>query len=244
MQHIPAPVTNQSEKAPRIDSTKDLKEIYLLSVVVLVLAAAVAAFWIFSSTDESAQTTGSAEAFNGVPLRLPPHPVGETAEVGLSPSSPLGPTSPSTVFHHDIFFEVGRKGLTDEGRAALQHYASFLINNPDWGILLQGYTDQQGSISFNKTLGQKRAETVKDELVLLGVPESSIRSVSLGEEGALCVDQSDLCRGMNRRVHMELRKVGQEHMTLPESPTVADVGLGSTSDPIAAGSPDAEETLD
>jgi peptidoglycan-associated lipoprotein len=47
------------------------------------------------------------------------------------------------------------------------------------------------------------------------VPESSIRTVSLGEEGALCIDNSDVCRQMNRRVHVEMRKIGQAHMVLP-----------------------------
>ena len=39
--------------------------------------------------------------------------------------------------------------------------------------------------------------------------------VSLGKEGVLCIDNSDACRHMNRRVHLEMRKIGQEHMMLP-----------------------------
>jgi peptidoglycan-associated lipoprotein len=61
----------------------------------------------------------------------------------------------------------------------------------------------------------KWAETVKAELMSAGVAENQIKVVSLGEEGAFCVDSSDVCRTMNRRVHLEIRKIGQEHMILP-----------------------------
>ena len=39
--------------------------------------------------------------------------------------------------------------------------------------------------------------------------------VSLGKEGTLCLDNSDVCRNMNRLVHLEIRTIGQEHMMLP-----------------------------
>jgi peptidoglycan-associated lipoprotein len=134
-----------------------------------------------------------------------------TTHVEMAPLATRG----TDILHDDIQFEIGRKGLSDDGKAALQRHAEFLKSEPDWGILLQGYTDQQGSMSFNKTLGLKRAEAVKQQLIAFGVPETSIRTVSLGEEGALCIDNSDVCRRMNPRVHLEMRKIGQEHLVIP-----------------------------
>ena len=105
------------------------------------------------------------------------------------------------------------------------------------------YSDQQGSRSFNKILGMKRAETVKQHLIALGVPESSIRTVSLGEEGALCIDNSDVCKRMNRRVHVEMRKIGQEHMVVsPVAPeTAADPFSNNLDLSIEAGQSDASD---
>ena len=117
--------------------------------------------------------------------------------------------------HTDIYFEVGRKGLTDDAKAILATQADLAKNDPDLGILVQGYTDRQGSAGYNMKLGMKRAETVKAELMSAGVVEHQIKVVSLGEEGVLCLDNSDVCRNMNRRVHLEIRKIGQEHMMLP-----------------------------
>ena len=74
---------------------------------------------------------------------------------------------------------------------------------------------RSGSASYNMKLGMKRAETVKTELMNAGVVEHQIKVVSLGKDGSLCLDSSDVCRNMNRRVHLEIRKIGKDHMILP-----------------------------
>ena len=204
---------------------KDSKEIYILSGLVLFLAVVVAAFWYYSQSDEVSPGNRSAEAFNGAQVsqviknRTETEPVGTSVPTTHVEAAPLASRT-ADILHDDIFFEIGRKGLTDDGKAILLRYAGLLNSEPDWGILVQGYTDQQGSMSYNRILGLKRAETVKQHLMTLGVPEMSIRTVSLGEEGALCIDTSDTCRRMNRRVHLELRRVGREHMTIPAAMTI------------------------
>jgi peptidoglycan-associated lipoprotein len=149
------------------------------------------------------------------------HPTQVTAPVLLIPD----------IIHADIYFEVGRKGLTDEGKAQSSSQADMLNQHEDYGVLIQGYTDQQGSASYNKQLGMKRAEAVKAELVTAGIAEHRIKTVSLGEEGVLCVDGSDVCRHMNRRVHLEVRKIGQEHMVLPPAPVTTSESSESPIDP-------------
>jgi len=132
------------------------------------------------------------------------------------------------IIHSDVYFEAGRKGLTDEGKAQILAQADLLKQHHDYGVLIQGHTDQQGSASYNMKLGLKRAETVKAELLNAGVAEHQMKVVSLGEEGVLCIDNSDTCRHMNRRVHLEIRKIGQEHMAAPAL-------TATSSDPSEAG---------
>jgi peptidoglycan-associated lipoprotein len=74
-------------------------------------------------------------------------------------------------------------------------------------VLVQGYADRQGAPEYNRMLAQRRAESVKQFLVELGVPEPSIKVVTIGQEGALCDDASTECRQLNRRVHLEIRKL-------------------------------------
>lgn len=229
-----------------IGPDKERKDVYILSGLVFFLAVVVSAFWYYSQADEAAHSNPSAEALSHAQVSLVLNESTDHAPASASipathvDSAPLAIRS-TDILHDDIHFEIGRKGLTDDGKAALQRHAEFLKSERDWGILLQGYTDQQGSRNFNKILGMKRAETVKQHLIAVGVPESSIRTVSLGEEGALCIDHSDVCRRMNRRVHVEMRKIGQEHMVVPMIPveTAADPFSNSVEPSIEAGQTDA-----
>ncbi len=221
MQKSPTATVSAGPVAPVIiGPDRDMKDVYILSGLVVFLAVVVAAFWYYSQADEAAHSNRSSEALDNTQVSqvlkdsTDKVTVSTTIPITHVETAPVASRS-TDILHDDIHFEIGRKGLSDDGKAALQRHAEFLKNEPDWGVLLQGYTDQQGSMSFNKILGMKRAETVKQQLISLGVPESAIRTVSLGEEGALCIDQSDVCRQMNRRVHMELRKIGQDHMVIP-----------------------------
>ena len=55
--------------------------------------------------------------------------------------------------------------------------------------------------------GMRLVPAVKQFLVGLGVPEPSIKVVTIGQEGALCDDPSAECQQLNRRVHLEIRKL-------------------------------------
>jgi peptidoglycan-associated lipoprotein len=69
-------------------------------------------------------------------------------------------------------------------------------------MLVQGNTDERGSREYNLALGQKRADVVKQALLLLGAQESQIESVSLGEEKPRCDDRTENCYAENRRGDM------------------------------------------
>ena len=210
-----------------VGSDKGTKEVYVLGGVVLSLAIVIAAFWYYSGQDQSFASKTPIDSLTGAQvtnvLKSTTPLVEPIVHNQIVPAS----SYKSDSIHTDIYFEVGRKGLTDDAKAILATQADLAKNDPDLGILVQGYTDQQGSASYNKKLGLMRGEKVKEYLVGLGVSDQVIKVVSLGKDGVLCLDTSDVCRNMNRRVHLEMRKIGQEHMVLP---TVA--AEPKTADPI------------
>ncbi len=215
MQKGPSQVSSGAIAPTVIGPHKDMKEVYMLSGLVLVLAGAIGAFWYSSGQDQSFASKTPADSLTRA----------QVTNVFKSSTPLIEPVVHTTVIpaslaktdsiHTDIYFEVGRKGLTDDAKAILATQADLAKNDTDFGILLQGYTDQQGSASYNKKLGLMRAEKVKEYLVGLGVSDQVIKVVSLGKDGVLCLDNSDVCRNMNRRVHLELRKIGKDHMILP-----------------------------
>ena len=208
--------------SPTVGPQRDTKEVIVLAGVVLFLGGLLAAAWLYSQPGDQGNGTPVMERIDHANV---PDSFKRTTVMDYAEASTTHPTQVVTlglsipdIIHADIYFEVGRKGLTDEGKAQLAAQAELLKQHEDYGVLIQGYTDQQGSVSYNKQLGLKRAETVKVELISAGIAEHRIKTVSLGEEGVLCVDTSDICRHMNRRVHLEIRNVGQEHMVLPSVP--------------------------
>ena len=226
MQNSPSQVRT-GNISPTISGPHKDKDVLVVSGLVVSLAAAIGAFWYFSSTDprvgdqlDSSAVTEMLKDNQPVAVSVPVANLQTTAAVAAP--------QPGAI-HADLYFEVGRKGLSDEARKELQEDAALLKGDENLGVLIQGYTDQQGSAGYNLTLGLKRAEAVKTELVRAGVAEHQIKVVSLGKEGALCIDSSDVCRRMNRRVHLEIRPIGREHMMPPAVAvtTQADVAPAS-----------------
>jgi len=213
---------------------KETRESIALAGIVLFIGGLLVAAWLYSQADSQGKATGNIEQANVTDLLKKTAAVNQAvASTTHAAQVPPATMSISDIIHADIYFEVGRKGLTDEGKMQLVAQADMLKQHEDYGVLIQGYTDQQGSASYNKQLGLKRADAVKSELVNAGIAEHRIKTVSLGEEGVLCVDSSDVCRHMNRRVHLEVRKIGQEHMVVPPAPAAPseplDTSLDSTS---------------
>ncbi len=240
MQKGPSQVT-PDPIAPSITGPKKDKDVLVVSGLIASLAAVIGGIWYYSSAEQFGQqehlnNSQVSEVLNITQPLLAPvsvsHSRVEEAQV---------PGTKPRVLHTDLYFEVGRKGLTDEARKQLQEQALMLKNDANLGALIQGYTDQQGSTSYNKMLGLKRAEAVKTELLHAGVLNHQIKTVSLGKEGALCIDDSDICRQMNRRVHLEIRSIGEEHMHLPVVATTPPDAVQAPVDPDQ--SPDSSGSL-
>lgn len=224
MQKPSSSVSSGNISAAIVGPNRDMKEVYVLGGLVLGLAIVIAAFWYYSGQDRSFASKTPVETLTGTQVT-------NILKTGTTPlvepvvHNQIVPTTiaKSDSIHTDIYFEVGRKGLTDDAKAILGTQADLAKNDPDLGILVQGYTDQQGSAGYNKKLGLMRGEKVKEYLVGLGVSDQVIKVVSLGKDGVLCLDNSDVCRNMNRRVHLEMRKIGQEHMIVPTVATTPAV---------------------
>ena len=216
MQNPSSSVSSGNISPAIVGSDKGAKEVYIVGGMVLIVAVAIGAGWHYSGQGQSyasktpAETVSNAQVTNVLKASTTP-PVEPIVHNQSVPAA----SAKSDSIHTDIYFEVGRKGITDDAKAILATQADLAKNDPDLGILVQGYTDQQGSASYNHKLGLMRAEKVKGFLVGQGVSEQVIKVVSLGKEGALCLDSSDVCRNMNRRVHLEIRKIGQDHIMLP-----------------------------
>ena len=119
----------------------------------------------------------------------------------IQPSAPQGDALPDRS-KRSVFYEYDKYDIKDEYRPIVESHAKYLRENPGAKMLIQGNADERGSREYNLGLGQRRADSVKRALTLLGAKESQIESVSLGEEKPVCTEHAEDCWAKNRRADM------------------------------------------
>ncbi len=102
-----------------------------------------------------------------------------------------------------IAFNFDKADLTDYGKGMAYLIAQKLKERSDTIIVVEGHTDANGSAEYNLKLGERRAEVVQRELVLLGVDPARMSVSSLGESQPLIPEQTEWARAVNRRVEFK-----------------------------------------
>ena len=115
-------------------------------------------------------------------------------------------TDPKSILSkRSVYFDYDKFDIKAEYKDLVAAHAKFLSSNRQFKMLIQGNTDERGSREYNLALGQKRADAVKRQLVLLGAREDQVESVSLGEEKPKNPGQNEAAWAENRRGDMLYR---------------------------------------
>lgn len=104
----------------------------------------------------------------------------------------------ATVF----YFDYDRSTLTYETRQLLDRHAD-ILKNSSRVVRLEGHADDRGTREYNLALGERRAKSIADYLVLQGVPRSQIETISYGEEKPIAFSQDEEAFRLNRRVELK-----------------------------------------
>lgn len=101
----------------------------------------------------------------------------------------------------DVFFDYDMSEIRADARAPLQANADWMKKWTGTQIALEGHADARGSAEYNLALGSRRANSVKDYLVSLGVAATRVTVVSKGKEAPFCTEENEACWQQNRRGH-------------------------------------------
>ena len=104
----------------------------------------------------------------------------------------------------EMLFKTNQPELTVAGKQRLQTLASFLANNPDIAVRLDGYADPRGSESYNQQLSLARVSHVATALEELGVEPSRIESHSHGASQSAATDGDYDAYALERVVKINL----------------------------------------
>ncbi len=104
----------------------------------------------------------------------------------------------------DAFFAYDASTLDSSAQEALRASATWLRDNPQFRIRIEGHCDERGTEQYNLALGDHRAETAASYLATLGVDRSRIETISYGEERPFEQGSNESAWAQNRRAHLVL----------------------------------------
>ncbi len=110
-----------------------------------------------------------------------------------------GPTAPQ-LQQRTIYFDFDSSEIKPEYNDTIAAHARYLVANPNIRVRLEGNTDERGSREYNIGLGERRAQAVRQALMLQGVADSQITTVSYGEERPAVTGHNEAAWAKNRRV--------------------------------------------
>ncbi|MCL2308911.1 MAG: peptidoglycan-associated lipoprotein Pal [Proteobacteria bacterium] len=106
----------------------------------------------------------------------------------------------SILSRRSVFFAFDSYVVEEQYRPLVEAHARYLANHPGARMTLQGHTDERGTHEYNIALGQRRADSVKRMMVLLGANEAQIEAVSFGKESPRNPGHDETAWAENRRV--------------------------------------------
>jgi peptidoglycan-associated lipoprotein len=101
-----------------------------------------------------------------------------------------------------VYFEFDSSALTEAGRAILDKQVA-LLKKTGASVRLEGHTDERGTREYNIALGERRANAVRDYMMVNGIPGSRLESISYGEEKPVSYGSSEVSWSQNRRVEIK-----------------------------------------
>ena len=101
----------------------------------------------------------------------------------------------------DIYFDYDQYEIRPQDVESLKQTALLLMQYPDVRIQVEGHCDERGNEEYNLALGERRANTVKQFLIALGIARDRISTLSYGEEKPVDRGRTEAAYGKNRRAH-------------------------------------------
>jgi outer membrane protein OmpA-like peptidoglycan-associated protein/tetratricopeptide (TPR) repeat protein len=107
---------------------------------------------------------------------------------------------------YNIYFETDSFSILPQSFPELNKLVSFIKNNPDLEIEIQGHTDNTGSEGTNLVLSGLRAQSVVDYLVSKGIQAKKLKAQGYGESVPVAPNDNDEGRKLNRRTTIKIEK--------------------------------------
>ena len=181
-----------------------LKFLTLIAALFLVAACTTASEEVADTGGEGATTTTSTERVITSPAATEDEDEATEVAPQVAARTPPGirPGSQQDLVTNvgdRVFFDFDKFDLKAEARSLLQKQADWLKANPGVSITVEGHADQRGTREYNLALGERRATSIKNLLVALGINEGRVTIISFGKERPVALGSNEVAWSQNRR---------------------------------------------
>src|SRR5262245_59560012 len=105
----------------------------------------------------------------------------------------------------DILFDFDKSDVRASEQSKVVDIATFLKQNPNAEVSLEGHADPRGTDSYNLRLSERRVKAVRDSLQTAGINSQRIRIGAVGEKYPACTEATEDCYQRDRRVAVFVR---------------------------------------
>jgi peptidoglycan-associated lipoprotein len=113
---------------------------------------------------------------------------------------PSGPGKTAEGVLRTIYFDFDKSNIRPDQRDEIDANYEYLKANPTVNILVEGHCDETGTVEYNFALGERRANSIKEYLVAVGIEPRRIATVSKGEMEPAVMGKDGASLALNRRV--------------------------------------------
>ncbi len=163
--------------------------------LVMTFAAALLLAACSTPSEEASTTSGTGSSGTGTTQQTT-----QPTTPSTIPGPPPGSQEALTVEVGDrVFFDYDKYNIRPDQRGTVEALAAWLDANPSVTLTIEGHCDERGTREYNLALGERRANSVRDYLVALGINPARLSSVSYGEERPAVLGSNDSAWAQNRR---------------------------------------------
>ncbi len=104
-----------------------------------------------------------------------------------------------------VLFEFEQATLKPQANEMVSKAVTYLLDNPDSHVVVEGHTDHLGTRRYNQRLSEKRANAIARALKSNGISAERIKAVGYGESRPVASNKTADGRQANRRVEIILQ---------------------------------------
>ena len=153
----------------------------------------------FDNGDGEEKTPAPMEGLGGNEVVAAPGEWDNNATENSLGESPLGDFEVLELNFPTIYFGYDSNTLVSSEAAKLDKVAEYLNKHTDLYLIIEGHCDQRGTEEYNRSLGDRRANMIREYLVKANIDTARLRTISYGKDKPAVEGNDETVWGKNRR---------------------------------------------